>query len=208
MTNIASFSFDPISVTTKEGDLVSIDILMHSGSSPVISADAWIAYDPKILTPIIDKSSGLKPGNLFQLTDAKIISPGSMYIYAINQLTSKSDIANGKLATVNFKAIASGSTELSFNCDSYQKQTSQIIKYDPALTNIINCTASKTHTATINIENSSVLGAQTDYYSKTKNSILLILFAIFIGVLYFRFRHFSKKIAISKDKHANSNNTT
>jgi len=198
MANIASFSFDPITTTTQEGQIFTTDILMYSGSEPVISSDVMISYNPEVLTPITDGASDIQPGDFFQITDAKILSPGKMYIYAINQSPSQSGVANGKLATISFRARKAGSTELRFDCIPFKKQTSQIITNDPDLTNIINCTTTRAHSSTVLIEaGNNVLGASTQKPYQTWYVGLAILFAIFAGVIYFRYKRLSQHLKTS-----------
>ncbi|KKQ37932.1 MAG: hypothetical protein US54_C0022G0004 [Candidatus Roizmanbacteria bacterium GW2011_GWA2_37_7] len=192
MATIASFSFDPITTTVKQGETVTVDVLIYSGKDPVISSDVWISYNPELLTPITEGLSDIKPGDLFQITDSKIISPGSMYLYAINQSPSEADITNGKLASISFTAHGSGTTDLRFNCIPFQKQTSQIIRRDPELTNIINCTTTRAHTAAITIEAENVLGASTQNTYHSWYVGLALLFTVFIGVLFFRYKRLSK----------------
>lgn len=194
MAPIASFSFDPITTTAKEGDTLTVDILMYSGSDPVISSDVWISYNPEILTPITEGSMDVQGGDFFQITEAKIVSPGKIYLYAINQSSSKADIANGKLASLSFKAQKAGTTDLHFECIPFQKQTSQIIRYDPELTNVINCTTTRAHTSTITVGAGNVLGASTQVSYQTWYVGLAALFAVFVGVLFLRYRRLENKL--------------
>jgi len=198
MAPIASFSFDPISITAKAGEIVTIDVLMYSGSDPVISSDVWISYNPEKLTPITEGLSDVKGGNFFQITDAKIVSPGKMYLYAINQSPSAANIANGKLASISFMAREAGSTDLRFDCVPFQKQTSQIISYDAELSNIINCTTTRAHTASITVEKAgNVLGASTQNSYQTWYIALAVLFVLFTGVLFLRYKRLSRNLKTS-----------
>lgn len=198
MVNSASFSFYPISVTAQAGETITVDVLMYSGSDPVISSDAWISYNPEILTPITEGSMYVKGGDFFQITDAKILSPGKMYLYAINQSPSAANIANGKLASISFMAREAGSTDLRFDCVPFQKQTSQIIRYDPELSNIINCTTTRAHTASITItEAGNVLGTTTQNAYQTWYIALAILFVLFTGVLFLRYKRLARNLKTS-----------
>lgn len=198
MANTASFSFDPITTTTQEGEIFTTDILMYSGSDPVISSDVLISYNPEVLTPITDGASDIQPGDFFQIIEAKILSPGKVYIYAINQSPSQSRAANGKLASVSFRARKAESTELRFDCIPFQKLTSQIIANDPDLTNIINCTTTRAHTSTVLIEaGNNVLGTSTQKSYQTWYVGLAVLFAIFAGVLYFRYKRLFRHLKTS-----------
>ena len=197
MANSASFSFDPISTTAAAGDTISVDVLMYSGSDTVISSDVWISYNPEILTPITEGLLDVKGGNFFQITKAKILSPGKMYLYAINPSPSAANVANGKLASISFKARNSGSTDLRFECIPFQKQTSQIIRYDSELSNIINCTTTRAHTTSITITAGNVLGTSTQNSYQTWYIALAVLFVLFTGVLFLRYKRLSRNLKTS-----------
>ena len=197
MTNTASFSFDPIVITAEQGDILTVDILMYSGTDPVVSSDVWVSYNPDFLTPITEGDYDMKPGNFFQITDVKIFSPGKIYLYAINQSPTASDTTNGRLASVSFKAQKKGTTELRFDCMPFQKQTSQIIRQDPEFTNIINCASTRSHTSVITIDQGGVLGASTQNSNQTIYIGLAILFALLVGLLLLRYTRLSKTLKTS-----------
>ena len=194
MAPIASFSFDPISITAQAGETITIDVLMYSGSDPVISSDVWISYNPEKLTPITEGRLDVKGGSFFQITDAKIVSPGKIYLYAINQSSSAANVVNGKLASIRFKARNSGHTELRFECIPFQKKTSQIIRYDSELSNIINCTTTRAHTTSITITAGNVLGTSTQNSYQTWYIALAVLFVLCTGMLFLRYKRLSKSL--------------
>jgi len=197
MTNISSFSFDPISATVTEGGTLTVDVLMYSGSDPIISTDVWISYNPEILTPITEGEQAVIGGDFFQITDAKIVSPGKMYLYAINQSPANVNTTNGKLASIRFKARKTGTTELHFDCIPFHKQTSQIIKYDAELSNVINCRATRAHSSSVVVKSENVLGASTQNSYQTGYIVLAILLVVFTGVLYLRYKRLGKHLKIS-----------
>lgn len=193
----ASFSFEPVNVTVSKGDIIPLDVMIYSGDDPVISTDAWIAYDPTMLSISTPQNPELIKGELFQSVDAKIISPGRLYIYAINPSHTEKKETNGKLATVYFKAEKSGQVELRFECNPFSTQTSQIIKNDEELNNIINCTSTQSHTSTVTIGNSgSVLGVSVNKTMTTNLGYVVatILLLILTGVLFMRYRKLMQKL--------------
>lgn len=194
MANTASFSFQPVSQSVTAGDVFPVDVLMYTGSESVVSSDVWISYDPKMVTPVIEGKDGIVGGEFFAVTEAKIISPGNLYIFALNTVQGASAEANGKLATIQFRAETSGTTELSFACIPFQKKTSQIIRKDASLTNIINCTSTRTHTSELTIEPGNVLGASTTVYTPMLPMSLIIMGAFFFGILYFRYKRLAKRL--------------
>ncbi len=193
----ASLSFEPVSLSVKEGDIIPVDILIYTGSDKAISTDVWVSYNPDYFMPAPSYESMVEKGSLFQRVDAKLISPGSLYMYGINE-SAVSAPANGKLATLFLQAKKTGQSEIRFQCKDVGTATSQIIKQDGALENIINCERTTSHTAQITIsENSSVLGASTIQDGAT--SWIFIGLGISLGILatllMVRYRRLQKLLA-------------
>ncbi len=193
----ASFSFEPVNITASKDDLIPVDVLIYSGTDPVISVDTWISYDPSVLSIASPESPEIKKGEMFENVSAKVISPGNLYVYAINQSPSLKQVTNGKIATIYFKAQKSGQTELRFDCIPFNTQTSQIIKNDEELSNIINCTTTRAHTATVTINNqSNVLGisASNAMQPRWGYVIVSVLLLILTVVLFMRYRKLMNKL--------------
>src|SRR5690606_36339967 len=93
---------------------------------------------------------------------AKIIAPGKLYIYGIQENKSEAQPARGAVAFIFFKALQKGNTQFSFNCENNTQPTSQIITLNSNLENIINCDVTSTHTVSISITDSSILVSFTD----------------------------------------------
>lgn len=197
----ASLSFDPTTITVSRGDIVPVDILMYTGDDSVLSSDIWVTYDPAMITLSSVDNPEIEKGDLFTHVDAKYISPGKLYLYAIQNTQDAATQANGKVATVYFRAQASGQTQLRFDCVPFAQKTSQIIRNDSSLTNVINCQATRTHTSTVQIEDSaSVLGVQTSRsflsYGSTFVAIgLLLLLAV---MLYIRYQRLARELNSSQ----------
>lgn len=179
----ASVSFDPSTSQVKINDIVGININMYTNNESVASADIKIHYDRNLLEPIVDQT---KNGSIFQKVDAKIISPGILYVYGIQENKELMQPAQGTVATINFKAIKEGTAQLTFNCDPVQNTTSQIIKNNAEFENIINCTSTLSHRAEIVIAKGSVLGAYSEYSNlQPYISILGILVLVFTFFIFY-----------------------
>lgn len=194
----ASLSFEPTQVNVQAGEIIPVDINMFSGESSIISSDIWISYDPSRVT--VNTSSGtptFEKGPLFENVQAKIISPGSLYLYAINGKSTEKN-ATGKVATVYFTATKGGQTDLRFECVPFGDKTSQIIENSTELNNVINCNLTRAHTTSINIDSqNNVLGATT---SSSFVSPLLylgvgLLIVSLAGILMYRYRQLSKQLS-------------
>jgi hypothetical protein len=189
----ASISFDPIEIQSKTNEIITVDVNIYTADTPVASTDVWVRYDPRYLEPLVDTT---KKGNLFNTIDTKIVSPGNLYVYGVQQDTSQSESKKGKLATLSFKALSSGQTQLSFECVPFKKQTSQIIKADSQLTNIISCPATVTHTAQVTISaDSSVLGENTRMNSimRIASGTGAIIIALLTGYLFMKYQRLRKR---------------
>ena len=106
----ASLSFDPGTISTKVGSVFDISINIFTDKEAVLSTDAWITYNPSLVEPILS----IKIGDTFKNVDAKIISPGRLYVYGINTDKSLQSPANGTVAVISFKSLKQGSNQFLF----------------------------------------------------------------------------------------------
>lgn len=155
----ASLSFDPIGQTAKTGQTVSVAVNIFTNNQSVASTDVLIKYDPSVVQPV---TSGLVKGSLFETVEAKIISPGTMYLYGVRKNPGEGTSLLGTVATIKFNALREGKTDLRFDCSQYKKQSSTIIMSDKALTNIISCESTIAHTAQITVRGGAILGVATN----------------------------------------------
>lgn len=187
----ASLSFDPSDINVKKGQEIKVNINMFTGNEAVASTDVLINYDTSLLEPV---TNATKNGSIFQTVDSKVIAPGKLYVYGVDENKNEFASAQGTIATVTFKAIASGATQLSFDCNPVVKNTSQIIKGNNTFENIISCTSTIAHTSTISITDGNVLGAYTDGNLNTYTAIFGILVAVFTFLLFLRYQRLQKNI--------------
>lgn len=185
----ASVSFEPSTSNVKVNEIVELNINMYTGNEAVASSDIKINYDETLLEPIINQT---KNGSIFQHVDAKIISPGTLYLYGIQEDKELMQPAQGTIATISFKALKEGNSQLSFECDPLQNTSSQIIKNNADFENIINCTSTLSHRAEISISKGSVLGTYSEYSAlqpyTTIFGILVLVFTFFIFLKYQRLK--------------------
>jgi len=196
-TQTASLSFDPVNITASAGDIIPVDVMIYSGSDPVISTDIYISYDPSVLSIASPQNPEIKKGELFQSVDAKVLQPGNLYIYAINPSPDLKQVTNGKIATIYFQAQTSGQIDLRIQCEPFMTQTSQIIRNDEDLTNIINCTSTRAHTSSIAIhDQTEVLGVSVsnNIQSNWGYVVISVLMLVLTAVLFMRYRNLMKKL--------------
>ncbi len=187
----ASLSFEPVAVTAKQGQEVEVNVNLFTGNESIASTDIMILYDKGLLEPVTDKTVN---GDIFNAVESKVIVPGKLYLYGMETNQQLTQPAQGTVATITFKALQTGSTQLSFHCDPTVKNTSQIIKSNSDFENIISCTATTTHTINITVDEGSVLGAYSDTYGSihTFTTIFGVLVAVFTLFIVIRFNRVSR----------------
>ncbi len=189
----ATLSFDPSDIKIKNGQEIQVNINMFTGNEAVASTDIMINYDKSLLEPIPNST---KNGTIFQTIDTKIISPGKLYIYGVQENKNEFVKAQGTVATVSFKTLKAGTTQLSFDCNPVIKNTSQIIKGSDSFQNIISCPSTIAHISSISIAEGTVLGAYADTYGKlnTYTAIFGILVAVFTFFVFLKYQRLKKNI--------------
>ncbi|OGK35360.1 hypothetical protein A3A93_04885 [Candidatus Roizmanbacteria bacterium RIFCSPLOWO2_01_FULL_38_12] len=190
-TSPASLSFDPIQQTTTTGQKVEVAVNIFTNNQAVASTDIWIKYDPNIVVPLPNE---VENGSLFQSIDAKIVTPGSLYIYGIQNNPSSSTPLLGTVATIKFQTLREGATDIGFECAPYKKQTSTIIAADRSLSNIISCPSTIAHTGRITVEEGGILGASTGKFSISPMYLVLGLVLLLTVFLFYRYRSMSTNL--------------
>ncbi|OGE87463.1 MAG: hypothetical protein A3C49_01350 [Candidatus Doudnabacteria bacterium RIFCSPHIGHO2_02_FULL_42_25] len=117
----AQITLDPQTQNIKAGDKFSVDIILDTASEPVDGVDIYaLHYDPTLLSVIDDDSdtSGvqIQPGKIMELNAANLVSPSTGTI-KFSQLSQGGThfLGKGILATIHFKALASGTAYLKFD---------------------------------------------------------------------------------------------
>ncbi len=187
----ASLSFETIHQPVVLGQNVDLNVNIFTDQEAVISTDIWIQCDSELLQPILPA----KGSSLFESMEAKIVEPGKMYIYGLRRDTFTAGPANGKVATLTFKALKNGNATFTFICNENGSMQSQIIKNDPQLRDIINCERTTSHTATITVGENQVLGASDKAAFPFNMWYLTALVAVltFTMILYIRTKKLAKE---------------
>lgn len=187
----ASLSFEPAQTTVSPGNTFEINLNIFTDNQSIISTDVWIQYDPTLVQPVLPaKSKGI-----FETTEAKIVSPGLLYVYGLRRDPLTAGAANGTMTTLSFKSLKEGVVTLTFDCPLIGSPRSQIIKNDATLSNILNCERTQAHTSTISIANTHVLGA-TDNVGGTLNMWYLTIAVALLTIttfLYIRTKKLAKE---------------
>ena len=189
----ASLSFDPVDIKTSVGRTVDVTVNIFTGNQSVASTDIWLRYDPTVLHPVVNT---VKTGSLFDTIELKNIEPGRLYIYGIQKNPRQVEPVQGTLATIQFIALKNGTSYLRFDCDPSQKSTSQIITADKNLSNVISCPATTSHSSTVIVSDSNILGVSTGNNLITQLSYILgVIVIIFSIVLFIRYQRIRNEVS-------------
>lgn len=182
---------DPAQINVKVGGTFELVVGMNAKQEAVASTDIIVQYDETKISPILRT----KPGDIFPIVQAKILYPGRLYIYGLQQDPSSSTLGQGVVGTVTFQTIKSGQTELRVECDGNKNSTHIVRSRD--LADIVDCASTKNHTSTVTIENSSVLGTSSQYSNLNMIVVALTILALCLAVYIWR-TLFRRKYKIKK----------
>jgi len=139
----ASLSFDPETADLNVGDSFSVSVNIDAGTDQVAGTDIYINYDETLFS--LQSVTG---ASYFPLVD-NISSTGRLYISGVVANGGEYKTSTGTVATVVFKALAAGESNLEFDCDLSKTDTSKIVKNDINASNIIDCSLETPLTVTI-----------------------------------------------------------
>lgn len=134
----AVFTLEPATRIAAPGELFSVDLKVDTQGEAVTSADALLNFDSSILSV-----TSVTPGTFFPQNFEPVISASQVYIAGSVEKVTQNRTGTGLLSTINFKAIGSGVTPLSFECIPGKTFDSNINKDTTEPTDnldIINCT--------------------------------------------------------------------
>ena len=138
----ASLKFDKTTVNVNTGETFGIDVVVDAGTDSIHTTDAYILYDSSVL-----EASGVTDGTFFPSVFNDITSQ-RVYIGGLVDDPATSKTGSGTIATINFKALESGTVTLSYVCGE-SGETSQVIKNDINATDIITCSSNGSAEVTV-----------------------------------------------------------
>lgn len=131
----AILDFDPKTVTGKVGTTFDVKVLIDAKAEEILSTDARITYDPKLLSVV-----EIKEGTYFDIPKKDASIPGKIYIAGIIQNPGDSKTGSGTIATITFKSLADGTGTISIVCNPGETAAdSNIAKNELNVTDIIEC---------------------------------------------------------------------
>ncbi len=138
----ASLKFDKTTVNVNAGETFDIGVVVDAGTDSIHTTDAYVLYDSSLL-----EASGVTDGTFFPSVFNDITSQ-RVYIGGLVDDPATSKTGSGTIATINFKALQSGTVTLSYICGE-SGETSQVIKNDINATDIITCSSNGTASVTV-----------------------------------------------------------
>lgn len=132
----AILDFDPKTVTGKVGSTFTVNLKIDAKTDEVLSTDARITYDPKLLS--VDS---ITDGTYFDIPKKDAVVPGKIYIAGIIKNPGDSKTGSGVLATITFKSLTDGTGTIGIVCNPGETAAdSNIAKNELNVTDIIECT--------------------------------------------------------------------
>ncbi len=141
---VNSLSFDTASVNSNIGETIPVKVNV-SADDAINSADVKLKYDFNTLQVV-----SVEPGDFFPIITNSISTPGTLFIGALPEGTVGSKGA-GTIATVNFKAIKAGASQMTFLCTDVQTNTSKLNMTADDPQNVIDCSATGAQVLAVSI---------------------------------------------------------
>lgn len=117
----ATLSLTPTAKTVTVGEMFNVDIVLSTGGTETTGVDIrYLRYDPRVLAVLDSNPSApeiqIQPGVLYPIIEANSVDASNGTIH-FSQITSGGATVNGSavLATIVFKAIGVGTTDLIFD---------------------------------------------------------------------------------------------
>jgi len=142
-TEAAYLKFDKTSYAPAAGVTFTADVVVDAGTDQITSSDVWVIYDPLYIEAQSVAAGSLFPAVTNNITSGKVSITGLI----VDPGTYKT--GSGTIATITFRSLKNGSTNLTFDCRTDVSNSSKIIKNDVNATNVIVC--SQNVPATISI---------------------------------------------------------
>jgi hypothetical protein len=117
----AQLTLSPQTRTVKSGDTFSVDIILDTANRPIDGVDIYsLHYDPTLLQVLDDVSNKtgvqILPGKIMEVNAANIVSSTTGTIKFSQIATGGTNfVGSGVLATMHFKALATGTAYLNFD---------------------------------------------------------------------------------------------
>lgn len=181
----ASLSFNPASVSSSIDKTFDLDVKVDAGSKEVLGVDALLQYDNTKL-----RVEGITDGTYLTIGQKDTNESGKVYIAGVVDSPGESVTGAGTLATIKFKVIDGGQSEVKYICEVGETNESNILENSTDAPDLIDCSANGK--ATISVAGGSTTGTNptgtsssggTTTLPKTGVFDNLVTFAVIGGIL-------------------------
>lgn len=139
-----SLSFDKTSVNGNINQSIAVKVNV-SADDAINSADVKLKFDFNTLQVV-----SVEPGDFFPIITNSISTPGTLFIGALPEGTVGKK-GTGTIATVNFKAIKAGASQITYLCTDVQTNTSKLNMTADDPKNVIDCSATSAQVLAVSI---------------------------------------------------------
>lgn len=141
---VNSLSFDKTSVNGNINQSIAVKVNV-SADDAINSADVKLKFDFNTLQVV-----SVEPGDFFPIITNSISTPGTLFIGALPEGTVGKK-GTGTIATVNFKAIKAGASQMTYLCTDVQTNTSKLNMTADDPRNVIDCSATSAQVLAVSI---------------------------------------------------------
>jgi len=176
----ASLGFDSASSAIEVDETFTVTVDIDAGTDQIAGTDIYISYDDDLLD--LQSVTGV---DYFPIV-GNTPESGRLYIYGVVANQGEFKTGAGSVATLVFKGVAEGETDLTFDCDLSKTDTSKIAKNDFNVSNIIDCSKLEVHAVTIGEGSTSDGTSSKDTASSLPESgtyDMMVQYALLGGIL-------------------------
>lgn len=139
----AYFQFDPAAANVKVGDQFDVKVVVNTYNKQVLSSEAYVLFNNTNLQVV-----SVQEGTFFPVTNYVTASNSVVIRGLVNEPAAYRE-GIGILATVTFKAVQNGVSQLTAYCNLQAGNTSKIIENNIDAQNIIDCAGNQYSTITV-----------------------------------------------------------
>lgn len=161
----AFLKLDKTTVSSQATQTFTVDVTVDAGTDQITSTDIWVVYDPAYLEAQTVVNGTFFPAVTSNITSGKVSITGLI----VDPGTYKT--GTGVVATVTFKSLLNGTSNISFDCRTDVSNSSKIIKNDVNATNLIECSKNTGATVTIGGTAASSTASTGTYATPTVSSV-------------------------------------
>ncbi len=176
----ASLEFDSASSEIEVDETFTVTVDIDAGTDQIAGTDIYVSYDDDLLD--LQSVTGV---DYFPIV-GNTPESGRLYIYGVVANQGEFKTGAGSVATLVFKGVTEGETDLTFECDLSKTDTSKIAKNDINASNIIDCSKLEVHAVTIGEGSASNSTSSKDTTSSLPESGAydkLVQYALLGGIL-------------------------